>query len=483
MTDGLVITGCDVLLRPRELHPGAGLVVQAGRIVAIGTDHAPPGLPRLDASGLLAVPGLVNAHTHSAENCLRGAGQRLPLEPWLMLMFGVGGEYDAHAHRVCALAGAAEMLRTGTTAVLDHLWMTPPNAGAIDAAFEAYREAGIRAAVAPLMCDADTTPEFAAKLGVDISKAGIPTLPSAELLAILGAAIERWDGVEDGRLRVFAGPGGVQWCSEEFLVGAAELAVSHSTGFHVHLVETKIQAELCRSRFGGSGLQALDRLGILGANVSLPHSVWIDEDDIATIADRGAIVVHNPAANTRLGSGRAPIPALMEAGATVALGADGSASSDNQVMWDEVKLAALIHNDSSSDSWIDGAQALEMATTGGAAALGQRADGLGTLGPGAPADLALLDRRASGLAGALDLEGALAYSEGGNSVRHVFVAGRQVVRDGRCLTIDEQAVFGELAELVEARRTRNEVRPSQIDRAIAQMQDLHLALSRGTSSV
>ena len=480
MTETVVITNCDVLVRPGEVHAGAGLVLADGRVERLGVEGAPFNATVLDGRGLLAMPGLINAHTHSPENCLRGAGQRLALEPWLMLMFGVGGRYDAYAHRVCALAGAAEMLRTGTTAVLDHLWMTPPSIEAIDATMEAYRDAGIRAAVAPLMSDQDTTGELAATLGVDVSGAAIPVGPTTELLACLDAAMVRWHGHDDGRLQLFAGPGGVQWSSDELLCGAADLARRHATGFHIHLLETTLQDAMCRRRFGSSGLQGLARLGVLGPNVSLPHSVWIDEQDIATIVEHEAIVVHNPAANTRLGSGRAPVPALIAAGATVALGADGSASSDNQVMWDEIKLAALIHNDGLADTWVDGAQALAMATTGGAAALGHRDDGLGTLAPGAPADVALLDRGRSGLAGALDLEGSLALSESGQSVRHVFVAGRQVVADGRCLTIDEESVLAELAELAAARVATHRDPPPALRAAIDQMRALRAALPPST---
>jgi cytosine/adenosine deaminase-related metal-dependent hydrolase len=368
-----------------------------------------------------------------------------------MLMFETGGLYDEEAHRICALAGAAEMLLSGTTGVLDHLWMTPPNAAAIDATIDAYRMIGMRAAIAPLMSDVDTTGMLGAALGVDVSAATVPVLPTEEALAMLEYAISRWHGSSNGLLKVFAGPGGVQWCSEELLVGAAEIAGRHKSGFHVHLLETTTQDAICRRRFSVSGLQRLDQLGILGPNVSLPHSVWIDQQDIDTIARRNAVVVHNPAANTRLGSGYAPIPALLDAGVTLALGTDGSASSDNQVMWDQVKLAALIHNSHANDSWIDGRQALTMATAGGAAALGHRLDGLGTLVPGAPADLILLRTDGPGLSGAFDLEGALALSEDGRSVRHVFVDGRQLVRDGKCLTVDEPAINAQLSELAKAR--------------------------------
>ena len=487
MSDGavetVVLRGCDALVRPGDERRRVDLVLADGAIASLepsGSAPPPPGARTIEAAGLLALPGLVNAHTHSPENCLRGAGERLALEPWLCLMFGVGGRYDEHAHRVCALAGAVEMLRSGTTAVLDHLWMTPPNTAAVDAAMGAYRDAGIRAGVAPLMGDSDATEALAAAHGVDLSAASIPAqvgvLPTAELIAQLEASLAAWHGAEAGRLRVLAGPSGVQWASEELLTGLAELAERHDTGLHVHLLETTVQAATARNRFGCSGLRALDELGVLNARTSLPHSVWIAGDDVERIARRGAVVVHNPAANLRLGSGRAPVAELLAAGATVALGTDGSASSDNQLVFDQVKLAALIHNDAGAGSWVGGAEALAMATTGGAAALGHRDSGLGTLAPGAPADVTVLDRRDHGLAGAVALEGALALSESGRAVRHVFVAGRQVVAEGRCTTVDEAAVLAELEELARARAGRHREPPAGAALAMAQMHALRRAL-------
>lgn len=487
VSDGVVVLrGCDALVRPGDLRSAVDLTIDRGLVAAVaptGSAPAPAGARVLDARGLLAIPGLVNAHTHSPENCLRGAGERLPLEPWLCLMFGVGGFYDEHAHYVCALAGACEMLRTGTTAVLDHLWMTPPNVAAVDAAMRAYRDAGIRAGVAPLMGDSDATEALANAHGVDLSLASIPgqvgVLPTDELIAQLEASIAAWHGAEDGRLRVLAGPSGVQWASDALLCGLADVAARHQTGFHIHLLETTVQDATARRRFGHSGLCGLDELGVLNDRTSLPHSVWIDGDDVARIAARGAVVVHNPAANLRLGSGRAPVAALLDAGATVALGTDGSASSDNQVVFDQVKLAALIHNDGDADVWVDGAAALTMATTGGAAALGHRDSGLGTLEPGAPADVTLLERREHGLAGAVQLEGALALSEGGRSVRHVFVAGRQVVDAGRCTAVDESAVLAELGELARQRVQQLRTPPEKAAKAMEQMRTLRRALQAG----
>lgn len=424
--------------------------IAGDRIVELAASTSPPrpdGVTVLDGRGLLAIPGLVNAHTHSPENCLRGVGEGLPLEPWLCLMFAAAGSYSPEDHYACALAGAVEMLRTGTTACVDHLWMTPPTVEAADAALRAYQRAGIRAAVAPLMSDLDSTDQLAQVFNVDISEVSLvsqgKTLPAGELLAQFETIVNQWHGAEGGRLRVLAGPSGVQWCSDELLTGLAQVARQRGSGIHLHLLETFVQDAACRLRFGTSAVVGLDRLTVLGPDCSLAHSVWIDDADISLIAENGVIVVHNPAANLRLGSGRAPVRQLLDREVEVALGTDGSASSDNQIVWDAIKLAALVHHDEES-AGVSGSQALRMATRSGAAVLGEPT--LGTLEAGSLADIALLDMSAESLAGAYDLEGSLALSEDGRAVRHVIVNGHVVVTDGHCLTVDEQETRALLKE-------------------------------------
>jgi cytosine/adenosine deaminase-related metal-dependent hydrolase len=385
-------------------------------------------------------------------------------------MFDTSGPYTAGDHRACALAAAAEMLLTGTTAVVDHLWTTTPDPACVEAALAAYADIGIRAAVAPLVGDTDATDDLAAAMGLELGSASMRNratpLPTAEVCALLAELMGRWHGACDGRLRVLAGPSGVQWCSNELLVGLAEVARRHGTGIQLHLLETGLQEAACRRRFGTSAVRALGELGVLGPDVSLAHAVWLDGEDIEAIADAGAVVVHNPAANLRLGSGRAPVPELMAAGATIALGSDGAASSDNHVMWDQMKLAALIHNDG-ADRWLGGAGALSMATAGGAAVLGE--PGLGALAAGAPADVVLLDRVGDGLAGAQCVEGALALSETGRGVRHVVVAGEVVVLDGALVTVDVDEVR---AGLLEQARRRGASPSPQARAAMARVEAL-----------
>ena len=446
----LVFRGCDALVRPGDLRTGVDVAITHNRIVSVTPtgDSPAEGARVIEARGLLALPGLVNGHSHSPETCLRGSGEGLPLEVWLARMFGTAGVFSPDDHYACALAGGLEMLLTGATAIVDHLWMTPPSLESVEAVLRAYAEIGLRAAVAPLVFDTDSTGELAAARGVDLRGAlltDVGVVPAAELVAQLEDLLSRWHGTENGRLQIFAGPCGPQWCTDQLLTGLAESADRHRSCVHIHVLESPLQTHVCRLRFGEGAVAALDRLGLLGPHCSLAHCVWLEPADLELIAERGAVVVHNPSANLRLGSGRAPVPELLAAGATVALGADGSASSDNQVVWTQLKLAALVHNDAAQERWVSGTQALRMATEGGATALGL-AGRLGTLEPGMLADVVLVDLLGDGLAGAQTIEAGLALSETGRAVRHVVVDGRLVVADGRCLTVDETAVREAVSE-------------------------------------
>jgi 5-methylthioadenosine/S-adenosylhomocysteine deaminase len=483
--EALLIRGCDALVAPGDLRHDVDIAICGPTIASLRAagDAAPePAAAVIDGRGLLAIPGLVNAHTHSPENCLRGSGEGLPLEVWLTRMFGTAGSFDPEDHYVTALAGAVEMLLSGATSVLDHLWMTPPTAEATDAVLRAYRDVGIRAAVAPLVADMDATGALADALDFDIRGALFtdlaPAAPAAELQAQLEDAMARWHGAARGRLQVFAGPCGAQWCSDELLTGLAEATRRHGSSLTLHLLETRLQSEVCRLRFGVGAVEALDRLGILGTWCSLAHGVWLDPADAELIAARGAVVVHNPSANLRLGSGVAPVPELLAAGARVALGADGCSSSDNQVLWSQLKLAALVHNDDVRERWVSSADALAMATTGGAAALGL-AGRLGRLEPGYLADVVLVDRRGTGLAGAQDVVGALALSETGQGVVHVIVDGRLVVAFGRCLTVDEQGVREALHEQARNRAAAQAEVPAATAQAMRRMDGLKRLVHAG----
>jgi 5-methylthioadenosine/S-adenosylhomocysteine deaminase len=463
----ILIENCSILDQesPHGLSEGMSILVRDNRIAEVSsspieTTKADRTLP---GKGLLAMPGLVNAHAHSPENYLRGMTEGVPLELWLFDFFSSGVRFSPRESYLAAAFGAAEMLRTGTTSVLDHFWV---NGGMtiedLDAVMQAYRDVGIRAAVAPLVEDLRPELEAAIKNDHDLSS-GSDDYESAldvpDYLEMLEAFFEKWHRSENGRLRCLAGPSGPQWCSEKVLSGSVEIATRFQSGLHMHTDETKLQALLCREIYGSSSVAHMHRQGLLGPHVSLAHCVWVDDRDVEILAETGATVVHNPASNLKLGSGFAPVLDMKEKGVSIALGADGSASSDNQVLFDILKLTGLIHCAREVDHrrWLSARDVVTMATAGGTKTLGL-ADELGELKPGMLADIALLRMDASFFTPLNDAFRQLVYCENGSSVETVIVDGRIVVDQGRLSTLDQDAVLSEFREAWE--RTRDSIPPA-----------------------
>jgi 5-methylthioadenosine/S-adenosylhomocysteine deaminase len=450
----ILIKGCAVLdeTQPDGYLSSQNVLIEGNRISQItpaaisetAVDRVVKGKDRL------AIPGLINAHTHSLENLSKATKEKVPLELWLLDLSLLEGLSPREIY-LAAMLGAMEMLKTGTTSTLDHLALgndlTPE---ALDAAMQAYADSGIRAGVAPLIQDDDQVlraavaarPALASLLG-DPQEA----MTAAKCLELLDWFFRKWHGTEGGRLLCFAGPAGFQWCSDELLQGSLEVAKRHGGGWHMHLLETKVQAMVCFDLYGKSATAVLKERDLLGPEVSLAHSVWLDEADVDILAETNSRVVHNPASNLRLGSGFAPVIQMLERGVKVALGTDGSASSDNQIMFDALKLAGLIHNLRSTDHdrWPSSRDVVRMATRNGAAALGLE-DDLGELKSGKLADIVLLDTSTLLFTPLNDAFRHLCYTENGSSVHTVIVDGRVVVEDGRLLTVDERSVAEEARE-------------------------------------
>jgi 5-methylthioadenosine/S-adenosylhomocysteine deaminase len=450
----ILIRGCAVLdeSQPDGYVSGQDILVEGNRIAKISAERiSANGIDRvIEGTSRLAIPGFVNAHTHSPENFPKATKEKLPLELWLLDLFLIGG-FSAREVYLAAMLGAMEMLKTGTTAVLDHLWMsnglTPEG---LDAAMQAYADAGIRGGVAPLIEDSDQVMRAAVAARPSLApllEDSQERLTAGEYIELLDWLFRKWHRAEEGRLLCFAGPSGFQWCSEELLQGSLDVAKRHGGGWHMHLVETKLQAMVCFDLYGKSATAAMKERGLLGPEVSLAHCVWMDDADLDMLAESDSRVVHNPASNLRIGSGFAPIIEMLERGIKVALGTDGSASSDNQIMFDAMKLAGLIHNLRSTDHhrWPSSRDIVRMATVNGAAALGMEND-LGELKAGKLADIVLLDTETLLFTPFNDAFRHLSYVENGSSVHTVIVDGRVVVEDGRVLTADEGSIVEEARE-------------------------------------
>ncbi len=425
------------------------IAIDGKRIVYVGPTEWTPAGPfdrTIDADRLIAMPGMVNGHCHSPANLVRGMLPSKPLEIWrAYYRASLRGMRDEDFY-ASALLGGLEMLKNGATTVLDHFAGNPAcrfmGAGA---AIQAMRDLGLRHVASLTITDKnyeDTIPLGTTDSGLneEIKRMSANEAKSAhEWLDECEAFIEAFHAPEK-LTTTCPGPSAVQRCSDELLTQSAALARRKNLPMHIHLAETRAQAVMGRQLYGTSLLRHLDAIGAVSGNLSLAHSIWIDDDDVELFAERGATPVHNPASNLRIGSGLAPLKRFLAAGVNVGLGTDGSASNDGQNMFDALRLAALIHNQAGSDfkHWVSPVQALAMATRNGARAFGIDA---GVLASGKLADLILLRRDTPAFTPLNDVIAQMVYCENGSGVDSVIVDGEIVVDGGRTTKVDEAEVF------------------------------------------
>jgi 5-methylthioadenosine/S-adenosylhomocysteine deaminase len=371
-----------------------------GAIESIGAAVAPrEGDEVLDANGAHLVPPLVNGHTHAAMTLFRGSGGDLPLMPWLEeRIWPIEAKLDDEDVYWGARLACAEMIRSGTTRFWDMYWHPLATARAV-------ADCGIRATIgAPLF---DATSSFA--------ELRDSALRSLEELSDCGPEITP-----------ALAPHAIYTVSEESLRWIAELSAERGLPVQIHLSETEKEVQDCLAAHGERPAHYLDRLGLLSERTVLSHGVWLNPDELALVAERGATVVANPAANMKLAVGGIfPYPAARAAGVAVGLGTDGAGSNDSLDLLADLKLFALTQKHAAGDpTAIDAGEAWAVAT-------GARAPLLGAspLQPSAPADFLLL-RPDSPELGIGELTSDLVYAATGSVVDTTVVAGRPLMRGG-----------------------------------------------------
>jgi 5-methylthioadenosine/S-adenosylhomocysteine deaminase len=445
----LLIAGGEVLRGAGRAPEPADVLLNGARIERVGTDlPVPEGTERLDATGLIAIPGLINAHTHGHNNLARGLAGRWTLEHLLSFGPAIQANWTAEDHYVSAALGAIEMIKTGATAAYD-LYMAIPVAdeSVLEPVVAAYEDVGLRVVIAPSMADGPFYRIMPGLLEIVPADAArrlerLAALPAERARQVAEAAIKRFDGAACGRVRIAVSPSIPGLCSDELLRGLAALAGEHGVGMHTHVAESRVQIAHAERRWGQPIVSALDGLGALPPGFTAAHGVWLAPVEIRALAKAGATVAHNPASNLRLGSGIAPVRAMLDRELAVGLGTDGSLSSDNQDMFEAMRLAALVSRadpDAAPVAWLDAGEAFACATAGGARAIGRERE-LGLIEPGRGADLILLCADSMFLKPTHDLVNALVFAETGVSVDTALIDGRVVMRGGRVLGVDERAI-------------------------------------------
>ena len=417
----------------RRVIPEGAVAVEGGRIVGVGTaadiDASYHGREVVDASGGLVIPGLINAHGHAPMVMFRGVADDLRLMDWLTKYIfpaeakNVSAPFVKTATRLAAL----EMIRSGTTTFVDMYYFE-------DQVAEAAREAGIRGVLGSTVIEVPG--------GAPDAK----TVPEA--LANAERFLERWAG--DPLIVPAVAPHSAYLCSPETLKSVKALADRYQAPILIHLSEVADEVKTIKERYGKTSTEHLRDLGFLRKGVLGAHGVWLSESDRAILEAADVGIAHCPQSNMKLSSGAAPVKAMLAEGMRLGLGTDGAASNNDLDMFEEMDSAAMLAKHASGDPTAAPAAAvLEMATLGGARALGME-DRLGSLEVGKRADVVVVSLAAPRLHPLYDPVSHLVYVVKGADVRDVVIEGRVVMRDRKVLTMEEAAVIRE-AEAMRAR--------------------------------
>jgi len=437
----LAIDGCYVAtVDPAGTEHARGYVVLDGeRIEATGPGPLPPGYAaaeRVDGSGLLATPGLVNTHHHLYQWITRGYAVDDTLFGWLSALYPVWAGLDAELAYASAAANLGWLALTGCSTTSDHHYVFPAGRGdLLEATILVARKIGLR------------FHPGRGSMNLGRSSGGLPPDDVVErhddILAATQAAIDRWHDPSPGAMtRIAVAPCSPFSVTAELMRDCAEMARRAGVRLHTHLAETLDEEEFCLRTYGRTPAQYAEDLGWLGPDVWLAHCVHLSAEAVARFAATGTGVAHCPTSNGRLGSGIAPVRALVAAGAPVGLGVDGAASNESGRMIDELHQGVLAARFAEGPLALSVRAALRLATMGGARCLG-RDDELGSLEPGKLADIALW--RVDGLAGAGVADPVCTLVLGAPSLERLWVHGRPVVADGELLTADARQLAAEAA--------------------------------------
>jgi cytosine/adenosine deaminase-related metal-dependent hydrolase len=438
----LVIEDCAIATVSGDEYESGYVAIEGSRISSVGDGEAPEEYRgedtlRLDGSGCLATPGLVNCHHHLYQWATRGLAQQATLFEWLVELYPVWALLDDEVERCAARAGLAALARSGCTTTTDHHYVFPRGAGdLLEVEIDAAREIGLR--FHPCRGSMD----------LGRSRGGLPPDEVVEnrdeILAASEEAIRRFhDPSPESMLRIALAPCSPFSVTRELMAETARLARELGVRLHTHLAETRDEEAFCLEHYGVRPVDYLEDLGWLGDDVWLAHCVHLNGEEIKRFGESGTGVAHCPSSNARLGAGIAPVVSLLGAGAPVGLGVDGAASNEAGELGTEMRQALLSARLAGGPAALTAREALELATLHGARCLGREAE-VGSLEAGKLADVALWRVDDLGHAGISDPVAALVFGPAPR-VELLLVNGEAVVEGGELKTADVEIVAGELS--------------------------------------
>lgn len=407
-----------------------GDVLVEGKRISRISQHIPVELADrvIEADGKVLLPGFVQTHIHLCQTLFRGRADDLALIDWLkQRIWPLEAAHNADSIYYSALLGIGELIRSGTTTILDM-----ETVHHTESAFQAILESGIRALSGKVMMDHGTEVPLPLQEKTEQS-----LKDSVDLL-------EKWHGAADGRIQYAFCPRFVVSCTEELLIGVRDLSAQYNVKVHTHASENENEIAIVEAERGMRNVIYLDHIGLAKPNLILAHSIWLDEEEKRIIRDRGVKVTHCPGSNLKLASGIAQVPELMSDGIAVGIGADGAPCNNNLDMFQEMRLTAFIQKVKHGPTVMDARTVLRMATMGGARVLGMEAE-IGSIEVGKLADLQLLDLEDFHVYPSFDADwySRVVYAATRGDVDTVMIDGRIVMDNRLMMTIDKPIVLKE----------------------------------------
>lgn len=445
MSNYIIKGGTIITMNPGRDIIFADILVENDRIKQIDTDIDAPGAETIDARGRLVIPGLIQPHIHLTQALFRGLSDDLELLDWLkkrIWPLEAAHTYESNFHS--ARLGIAELIMGGTTAILDM--------GTVhhtDAVCEAIRDSGFRAVVGKCMMDHGS---------------GVPGGLMEDTESSIQKSCElmnQWHQSASDRIRYAFAPRFVVSCSEELLIRVRDIARDNQAMVHTHASENQGEIALVEQERGMRNVSYLRHLGLTGEHLVLAHCIWLDPEEKAILRDTGTCIAHCPSSNMKLASGIASVPELLEMGACVSLAADGAPCNNNMSMFTEMRHTALLQKvNNLSPTVMPADQVFEMATLGGARAMGQ-SDEIGSLEPGKKADIVIVDLEKPHACPGVgrDPVSRLVYSATAADVVTTMVNGRLLMQDRKLLTIDLDDTLGSAEKACEELMDRARITP------------------------
>ncbi|GAA0433920.1 amidohydrolase [Lentibacillus halophilus] len=400
------------------------IYVESDRIKDVGRGSPPDSRYSadtvIDGDGMVAIPGLINGHTHTPMSLLRGYADDLPLMEWLEQMWAVEGQLSEEDMYWASMLSMIEMIKSGTTTFSDMYYGMNRIAAGVE-------QVGLRALLTQGIIEGND--------GGD------------EQLDASVSFVKNWDQAANRRIHALLSPHAPYTCSPALIEKIVDRAHELDCSIHTHLAETRDEIRMVRDSHGTTPIALMENIGLFTRHVIAAHGVYLTDEDRHILSSRNVGVIHNPKSNMKLASGIAPVATMLNDGITVGLGTDGAASNNSLDMFEEMRFANLLQKGNlENPTALSAYDTLAMGTAGGARALGID-DQAGTIEPGKKADITLVDFTQAHVLPVNDVISHLIYSAKAEDVAYTIVDGRLLMANRELTTIDEDEVFWHIAAI------------------------------------